>query len=416
MEFVQPVLIALLLLGLAIFTVRWGAAGHQHRALGLLLFGTMARLAVSAVLHQFGYVRFLASDSVAYESLAVHVEARWERNGLDMSWLWGGNGGASFRFAELAYTIGMLYYLCGGPCLPVALLLMALLSSLAAVVVYLTTAKHFTESTGWAAGCMVAFFPSSLLWGSLILKEAPTTLGISLCCSAVLAWTKHFRLRQLVGFAVALLLLRLTRTYVCVIVLAVSLAVTVLFHGRVLSRSAVLLRLGLGILFGVLIAAQAVATMPDATDTLQQGLSTLSSTRIGMTMNARTAYLTDTRFDSITEVLWFLPQGMAYFLLSPFPWQLHTTVDLMMLADLLPWYVLLAYAVVGLFRSFRGRYLPALTVLMCSFLIALTILYSLISGNSGTAMRHRVQLLPFFAVLALKGGERVDVRGRQFVR
>jgi hypothetical protein len=136
---------------------------------------------------------------------------------------------------------------------------------------------------------------------------------------------------------------------------------------------------------------------------LDQGVRTLNDQRLAYGIGTRTGYLTEYICTTPADLLSFLPLGMAYFLLSPFPWQIGSTVSPLILVEVLPWYTLLPVAGIGFVRLVKDDTRPRPRVVLILFLVVPLVLYSLVSGNVGTALRHRAQIMPFIAMLAALG-------------
>ena len=108
------------------------------------------------------------------------------------------------------------------------------------------------------------------------------------------------------------------------------------------------------------------------------------------------------------NALTYLPLGLVYFLLSPFPWQVFTPRQVMAVPDVLIWYTLLPFVVLGLATMIRHRFRDAAMLLLC--IAGITILYSLVEGNIGIIFRHRSQVIAPLMVFAGVGIEAWRVR------
>ncbi|MBI4348797.1 MAG: hypothetical protein HY553_18305, partial [Elusimicrobia bacterium] len=97
------------------------------------------------------------------------------------------------------------------------------------------------------------------------------------------------------------------------------------------------------------------------------------------------------------RTLSYLPKGLAFALLSPFPWDLESRIDLAVLPDLALWYLVLLGAVLTVVRDRRRLGLLAGPVLLVVGVIGLL---SLAEGNWGTLYRHRAMVVPWATVLA----------------
>src|SRR5262249_5230554 len=97
----------------------------------------------------------------------------------------------------------------------------------------------------------------------------------------------------------------------------------------------------------------------------------------------------------------FIPIGLTYFLLAPFPWSVTSMLQAVTLPESIVWYVLFVCVLRGAWLALRYD-VRAYTVLV-AVLGTVTFSYALVEGNVGTAYRHRAQVLPLFFVLAAVG-------------
>lgn len=110
-----------------------------------------------------------------------------------------------------------------------------------------------------------------------------------------------------------------------------------------------------------------------------------------------TEFSTRVAYTSWLDVVLFAPLGAAYFLLSPLPWQVHNLFTLAGVAEnLVLFYPLVLLALPGAWAARRSP--PALALL--AFLAAGVVVYGLVEGNAGTALRHRAQFTWILFVLA----------------
>ncbi|HEU4395533.1 MAG TPA: hypothetical protein VFS92_08195, partial [Planctomycetota bacterium] len=89
--------------------------------------------------------------------------------------------------------------------------------------------------------------------------------------------------------------------------------------------------------------------------------------------------------------------GLAYFYLSPFPWQIGSPRQVMAVVDLLVWYSILPAVFYGMVWLLRRRFRAILPLLLV--VIGISVLYALVEGNIGIIFRHRAQIIvPLCAV------------------
>lgn len=111
------------------------------------------------------------------------------------------------------------------------------------------------------------------------------------------------------------------------------------------------------------------------------------------------AYLEYIAFTDWLSVIWFAPVGATYFLLLPFPWQVHNVLALVaLLQNVLLWYPVVFFSIVGIACVAPRRPLPVLVLV--SFVLAGVFSYGIIEGNMGPVLRHRSQFQFPLVVLA----------------
>jgi hypothetical protein len=97
----------------------------------------------------------------------------------------------------------------------------------------------------------------------------------------------------------------------------------------------------------------------------------------------------------------YLPVGLAYFLLAPFPWEITSGLQAITLPETLVWWAILPFGIWGLALMLR-RHAGAFTV-PAAVLVTVTFAYALVESNVGTAYRHRAQILPIGFILCAYG-------------
>jgi hypothetical protein len=374
------------------------AAGHRYRrAFSLLLVAAAARIAASLIVTNSGLLPLLASDSQFYDQVGWSVADGWQQTGVDCSWLW-----RTPHYARFTYVVATLYYFSGWqPWL--AGLIMALLGGLAAVGVYLIGARHFDEQIGWRAGWFTALLPTLILWTSLILKEAPSIFALVVVLGSVLSLRERISMGPVISLLAALFVLDIMRSYIAVIVAMTAVTALLLTPAR-RSPLSPLTRIVLCALLGLVLSVRGYGFMGLDFQGFKGGVQSLNQQRIAYTgSGSRTAYLKGVTYSNGTEAATFLPLGIAYFLLSPFPWQIGSKVSVLALLEMPVWYLLFTYSLIGIVGLVRDRERREIGLTLGLFLGALICLYGLVSGNVGTAMRHRAQVMPIFMLAAALG-------------
>ncbi len=96
-----------------------------------------------------------------------------------------------------------------------------------------------------------------------------------------------------------------------------------------------------------------------------------------------------------------IPIGLAYLLLAPFPWQFGSLRQMITLPEMMIWWSAIPFLIFGLWFTIKHRLREVAPILI--FTTLLTISYSIIQGNVGTAYRQRAQLLIFYFLFVAVG-------------
>jgi Ca2+/Na+ antiporter len=107
--------------------------------------------------------------------------------------------------------------------------------------------------------------------------------------------------------------------------------------------------------------------------------------------------------------------GLTYLLLAPFPWQLTSLRQAITLPEMIVWWASIPLLVLGTWFTIKHRLREIAPILIFTSLLTLT--YSIMQGNVGTAYRQRAQLLVFYFVFVAVGfvlvKERRDERAKK---
>ncbi|MBI3522182.1 MAG: glycosyltransferase family 39 protein [Chloroflexi bacterium] len=100
--------------------------------------------------------------------------------------------------------------------------------------------------------------------------------------------------------------------------------------------------------------------------------------------------------DTVGRNVGYLPQGLTYVVLAPFPWALRRIADAATIPEMLAWYVLQIAAVATLWRE-RRRWRELVPFVI--YAGGMYVVLALFEGNVGTLFRHRAMLIPTVIVL-----------------
>jgi len=259
------------------------------------------------------------------------------------------------------------------------------------------------ETIGLRAATFPAYFPSLVLWSVLNTAACWVVLLIVLISRQALVLQERFALGPLLILAAAILAVIQFRDY---IFFAVTCPVAVSFlvrHRRAhLARNAVVGML----LAGLIIYADRAVSHSRRLRAMD--LETLDEIRKGTAVGG-SKFEPSADISTPVKALVFLPKGLSYFLLAPFPWAVRNLRQAFTLPEMLAFYVLLPFVVRGILALVRYRLSSSLMVLLIT--LGLTLGYALGEANAGTAYRHRAQVLSFYLIFAAVGLEQRRTKG-----
>jgi len=259
------------------------------------------------------------------------------------------------------------------------------------------------EQAATRVAWLVALFPSLVLWSSLDLRDPFIILAITGAVWATIELKEQLTLSRVLQLLAWLAMIGFLRDYMFVIVAAgVPIAFLLSAPRHVMRNSALAAVIVGAMVFGV--------QQTGIADFAQQevSLKDLHTLRQGFTWGANSAYLKDADISTVEGLRAFLPLALIYFLFAPFPWMATGGLQLLTAPEMVFWYLMVPYIWVGGRLTWREHRAGLCVLLAVTFLITFT--YALISGNIGTAYRHRAQILPLLLVLAGIGWAHMKAR------
>jgi hypothetical protein len=353
----------------------------------IALRGLALRLIVAVALHFMGSDATFAPDQETYH-----------QGGLELARYWGGETAVPPWFLRQTgrngyfFIVAVEYFLFGAwPLLPK--IVNAAAGALAVPLVF-EVGNRVTGnvSAGLTAARYVAYFPSLVLWSALNIRDVWVVLLILLICREAMRLQERVRLRSILLLAGAILTIVQFRDYIFfALVVPVLLSFVVRVRGN-LGRNAVV---------GLLIALTAVAADRMISRRARPlDLETLNEIRAGTAMVGQ-SYEPGVDISTPGAALLFLPKGLAFFLLGPFPWTVANVRQAFTVPEMLFVYALVPAILRGIVFLVRHRLRDALMVLLMT--AAVTLGYALGQANQGTAYRHRAQVLPFYLMFGAMG-------------
>ena len=294
------------------------------------------------------------------------------------------------------YVVGFLYFLFGAYSL-IPKLVNCLVGALIVPTVFdLALRMGANTRAALRAATFATWFPSLVLWSALNIRDAWIVLLIALICRESLILQDRPNPTALFVLVAAVLVIVQFRDY---ILFAVTGPMIVSFLARN-SRN-----VGRNVALGA-IAATLVIYADQAAGANRKlrtfDLEEIQEIRYWNTVGASSQF-EQADISTPAKALLFLPKGLAYFLLAPFPWMLGSIRQVLAVPETLFFYSLFLPMYRGVRHLIRHHLGSSLMALLIT--AGLTLGYALGEGNAGTAYRHRAQLLSFFLIFAAIGIE-----------
>ncbi len=383
---------------------------HAERTwlLKLFLFSLVLHFCTSFVI-EFVWPSFESiSDGAAYGPHAATIATAWHTRGFVT---YADVVPVPVSAAGYVYFSAALYWLIGYNTLFIKLI-NGLFASLSILYTYKIANRLFDGQVARRSALITALMPSILLWTSQNLKDSSVLL-LSLWGFWEALQVARNRLPRLGMLALIILLLSTVR-------IETALGMAVIFSSTLMfqSRGHFIWRLALSALALILIGwgLQRAGYGFLGSDVLSTRLS-IDAINAKRTATAYGGSAIDPgpKINSLGGLIAYLPLALANFLLRPWPWE--ATGSALQLAtipeSLFIWYPLFGLALLGLIHVLRTQLIH--TAMLWSYIIGATIAAAPQYGNLGTAYRHRVQLWPFYFILASVGWQ-VWRRWRERVR
>ena len=382
----------------------------------VFIVGVLARVILATVIHQGHMEEFFGGDANTYSLFGSSLAASWHGDKYHLakyqSFVASGAGAWG-----MLYLVAIVYELVGENMFAIQLI-NASVGSATSIVVYASAQHIFKNRRVSRLACLlVCFWPSLVLWSAQALKDGLIVLVLALgilCTVKLMNKITVGYLIVLTGCLCALLTLRFYTFYMMVAAVAGSFLLGMkslnaqAFVGRFLGIVAI------GLVFTWFGVAQYAGTQLSRYGNLQM----VQLSRQDMARSADSGFMKDVDVNTTEGALTAIPVGCLYLLFAPFPWQLASFRQSLPLPEMIVWWLSFPLLVLGLWYGVKHRLNEVAPIVI--FTTLLTLAYSLVQGNVGTAYRQRSQLLVFYFIFLAAGimimKERAEDRRRESER
>ena len=363
-------------------------SSHFSSGIGYWVFAAaLVRLVLVPVLNLSPLWWSFAPDAQFWSFTGELVYEHWMGRTPDAHWMFGETGTIPFYSVVNAVAYAVL----GETRITMSVLNGAISIVAAFVFAQIAQELHGTRVARFTF-ILIALFPSIAVWTSMNIREAWALLAIGLFQLALFRMRRSFSVINAIVLLASVAWMYTIRGYLVPLLVGGALLSLVVVRLRQIPYAvatlfvmAVFLRV-YGEQLGIDIDLISVDSL-EQTHEMRRNLA-YGGSAYGLDVDTRT----------LAGALAYLPMGTLYFLCLPFPWAVSSTRQLLTIPESLVWYFLLYHALRELVLSVRKYLNDAAGLIFPTLLI--TLAYGLVSGNEGTAYRHRAQIVPICLIFA----------------
>jgi len=370
--------------------------------LRLFVAALLVRVLIGTLIYVFHLQDFFGGDAFTYDLFGNALLQTWEGDKYYQTMVDMFTGGGRSSGWGMIYMVAAVYKVIGRNMLAIQYL-NSILGAATVPVAYLIAQEIFpNKRIARTCALLAAFFPSMVLWSAQGLKDGPIVFLLTVSMLATLKLGNRLTAKYMVALALALCALITLRFYVFYIVVVAVTAAFVLGR-RPLSAKSFARQFIIIITIGVVLGYFGVSRYASAQFETFGSLRNLQVMRQDAARSAQSGFGEDADVSTPSGALIAIPLGFSYLLFAPFPWQFGSLRALITLPEMIVWWCCIPLLVLGLWFTIKHRVRQVAPILIFTFMLTLT--YSVLQGNVGTAYRQRAQLLIFYFVFVAVGFE-----------
>ncbi|MFN0277443.1 MAG: hypothetical protein ACKVRN_02460 [Pyrinomonadaceae bacterium] len=365
----------------------------------VFLLALVLRIGFGLLVHIFEWRDFFGGDAVAYDTNGASLVAVWMGTNLQSELLVYQNELGTGSAWGMTYFTGFIYLLLGRNIFA-AQSICAVFGAATAPMVFFCAKKIFNNlNVAKTSALAIAVFPSFIIWSGQLLKDGLIIFLLVLAMTMVMQLQSKFNYAALAALIFALfgtLSLRFYIFYMMVVAVAGSFLV-----GMSSSNKSIFRRMAVIVLIGFALLYLGVGRNASIELTKFANLERIQSSRSNLARVADSGFEKDADVSTTEGALSAIPLGLAYLMFAPFPWQAVNLRQAITIPEVLVWWAMIPFLIIGLNYSIRNRLRNAFPILIFSLLLTLS--YSIFQGNVGTAYRQRTQIQVFLFILISVG-------------
>jgi Dolichyl-phosphate-mannose-protein mannosyltransferase len=365
----------------------------------VFLSGLVLRMGFGLLIHIFELRAFFGGDALAYDVRGwSQVEVWLGTNTETATMILHSNpeSGAGYGMYYLTAAIYMIF----GRNILAAQSFCAVIGAATAPMIYHCARKIFGNlKVARFSALSIAIFPSFVIWSGQLLKDGLIIFMLVASMTMVLQLQdklNYAAIAFLIFSMIGILSLRFYIFYMVFIAVVGSFVVGVSKSNQsIFRRTVILFIIGFGLMY------LGVGRTAEVELRVFGNLERIQSSRSDLARAAGSGFNEETDVSTSEGALTAVPTGFMYLMLAPFPWQAENLRQSITIPEVLAWWAMIPFGLFGLAYTIRYKLRNAFPVLIFSLL--LSVAYSVLQGNVGTAYRQRTQIQVFLFIMIAVG-------------
>lgn len=365
----------------------------------VFLAALLVRLGLGLIIHFFGLRNVFGPDAFTYDEIGMRLSEILQ--GLPVP-----NDDITSRAKDMNlpgwgmnYLVAFIYLIFGQSMLVVQSFC-AVIGALTAPMIYFCAEKIFNNKrVAKISALSVALFPSLVIWSSQMLKDGLIIFLLVATMTMVLQLQKKFSYLAITVLILSLFGIISLRFYIFYMVAIATAGSFIIGLGTsvqlMIRNTLAIVLIGLALTY--------LGVIRNASSTIEQfgSLERLQASRQYLAVSANTGFGEDIDVSTPEGALSAIPIGFAYLMFAPFPWQVNSLSQVLVLPEVFLWWALIPILISGLWYTLQNRLRNAIPILL--FSLMLTIAYSIFQANVGMAYRQRTQIQVFLFIFVAVG-------------
>lgn len=297
-----------------------------------------------------------------------------------------------------------------------------IIGSLTGVLGYFITKVYFSERVARTAGILINFFPSLVFWSVFNTKDTSIIFLTVFIIWAFIKFNKTTQLKSKFFFIVLIIIGLLLQNTLRIKVMFLALVSLIISYIVIVFKPSYLVKI-MGGFFCIILFLFSINTVssriePQIRKTICKIIEIHQATAnqkesSNYKILEEKHYIINSNFKSGRDPDWAsylypiqnltysdyvkaFVKGWLHFMFEPFPWELNTKFKLLTLPQMIIWYILTPFALLGglIIMRYRGREYFILFV----YFVIITFGCALTMSNIGTAFRFRDMVTPIFLI------------------